>query len=387
MRTEANSYLTGLAFRMYRLRSIWSLWQEARLVYPSLSDAWDAFRGVLQSAWRNRRYRYIAKGLRWQDRIYTLVGLPGYPSPAWYKLVRNELHRVKAIPGHPGHLSVVIFAFTKKCPLRCEHCVESDVLNKHETLSLEDMKAIVRKFQDYGVVQIELSGGEPLNRFSDMLELLRGSDTEKTDFWVLSSGYHFTEDKARQLREAGLVGVSISLDHWERAAHDRFRGVEGSYDWALKAVQHARDAGLLVSLSLVPTRDFCTPDHLMGYADLAKHSGAHFIHILEPKAAGRYAGLDVELKESHLTVLDNFVQMLQSDPAYRDYPPVEYHAAYQRKVGCGGAGRRYLYVDTDGDVHVCPFCRHKWGSALREDVSSLIDRLSHAGGCPFAAAT
>lgn len=374
--SSSPAFVTGLSFRLNRLQSLWGLWKTARRIYPNLNTAWLAFRGVASEARVNARYRQVNKGVRFEGRVYTLVGMPGYPSKALDKLFRNELHRKVPVPGHPGSLSIVIFAFTKKCPLRCEHCIEWDSLNQHETLSKEDVLAIVQKFQDHGVAQIELSGGEPLNRYHDMLDVLRQSDTLNVDFWMLTSGYHLTAEKARELREAGLRGVSVSLDHWNAEAHDKFRGVEGAYHWALQATQNALEAGLLVSLSMVPVHDFCTPHNLWTYAELAKKLNVHFIRILEPRAGGHYAGLPVELTEPELNVLDRFVHDMSRRP---DYPPVEYHTAFQRKAGCFGSGKRYLYVDTDGDAHTCPFCRHKCGNVLQKPIGEIIKGM---GSCP-----
>jgi len=377
-----NNHITGLKFRLDRLQTLWQAWKIARKSYPNIGAAWKSFRCMAGMARENARIRHIVKGVVVGDRVYTLMGLPGRPSPAFNLIIKNELHRCLPIPNHTGGLAILLFAITKKCPLRCEHCFEWEALNHKETLSLEDILTVVRKFQAHGVAQIELSGGEPLHRLDDLLEVLRQSDTSQTDFWMLTSGYHLTAEKAQRLKAAGLRGVSVSLDHWSAPDHDRFRGTEGSYDWAIQATQHARNAGLLVSLSLVPTHTFCTPENLWRYADLARELQVHFIRILEPRAAGHYVGLPVELTDAELAVCENFVREIQRNKACRNYPPVEYHATFQRIAGCGGAGKRYLYVDTDGDIHACPFCRHKIGSAVTASIAENLLTLQNTGGCP-----
>jgi hypothetical protein len=44
------------------------------------------------------------------------------------------------------------------------------------------------------------------------------------------------------------------------------------------------------------------------------------------------------------------------------------------------SGNRMLYIDTDGDLHACPFCRKKYGSALDGQFESSLERL-HSKGC------
>ena len=94
---------------------------------------------------------------------------------------------------NPLHMAFV--AITKKCPLACEHCFEWDNLNKREKLSLSDLKKIVYSLQEKKIAQIHFSGGEPMLRVQDMLEVLQTAKPG-TDFWVITSGYNFTAENA-----------------------------------------------------------------------------------------------------------------------------------------------------------------------------------------------
>ena len=60
------------------------------------------------------------------------------------------------------------------------------------------------------------------------------------------------------------------------------------------------------------------------------------------------------LSESQLVVLDNFYETLYFAPAYHDWPVVTYYGYYQRRLGCSGTADRFLYVDTDDDIHALP---------------------------------
>lgn len=371
----------------------WRFWQRRLLLllpraikialrsYPDWHEARTALRGLRAVIQENDRIRHITKGAVVGGRFFTIMSYPGGPSAAQDVFIKNELHRVRPIPGHTPGLLLLIVAMTKKCPLRCEHCFEWDALNGRDTLSADDVRSIIQKFQTRGVAQVELSGGEPLNRFDDLLRIVGESDTTASDFWVLTSGYRLTADRAGALKAAGLTGVSVSLDHWDAAEHDQFRGMKGSFDWAEQAVRNARAVGLAVGLSLTPVKRFCTTENLFRYGELAKRWGVHFIRIVEPRAVGHYAGQPVELSPSELAVVEGFARTMQREPHYRDYPIIDYYGTYQRAVGCSGAGERFLYVDTDGDMHVCPFCQHKCGSAVYGTVEEGLDKMRQASRC------
>ena len=171
----------------------------------------------------------------------------------------------------------------------------------------------------------------------------------------------------------------ISLDHFDGELHNIFRGFKPSFAWVKEGTKNAIAADLVVTLSICPTKSFVTEENMMKYAELAKKMGVSFIQVLEPKAVGHYRGKDVKLAIEHEKVLEVFMLKLNYGKAYRDYPIVSYHGFYQRRAGCFGAGEKSLYIDTDGDIHACPFCHTKMGNALDPDIDESIAQLRSAG--------
>ena len=295
-------------------------------------------------------------------------------------LHRTRAERIAPFRASQPALQTLIFAITKRCPLRCEHCCEWDALNQQETLSSSEIGAAIARFQKRGVAQVLLSGGEPLQRFDDLIALLNSAAAE-SDFWILTSGFGLTPERAGRLRQAGLTGVALSLDHWNRDAHDRFRGLNGSFEWVERAAANAHGAGLLVALSLCPTRDFVSRENLDEDARTAQRLGAGFVQILEPRPVGHYRGRDVQLTEPHIALLEEFYLRLNSDSSCVNMPAVAYADRTRRRTRCFGAGDRYAYVDTDGRLHPCPFCRTPAGSVLGAGLDSALQTLQ-ANGCP-----
>jgi MoaA/NifB/PqqE/SkfB family radical SAM enzyme len=330
----------------------------------------------------------ITKLMKVDGKYYWDMHAPGWPSRAFITYNEGEMNRIMPFRNKTDYLNSMILAITKKCPLQCRHCYEWDELNKDEKLTLDDLKNIVDKFQKNGkgVTQIQFSGGEPLSRFNDLIELLK-SAKKGTDFWVVTSGFHLTLSKARELKRAGLTGLAISLDHFNPSLHNEFRGSEESFKWVIKAVEHAHQAKLVVILSLCPTKRFVSEDNMKQYARLAKKLGAAFILMIEPRDVGRYAGQHVALTEAQEKILENFFISMNYDPEYADMPAVSYHGYHQRRVGCFGSGDRYLYIDTDGDMHVCPFCRQKLGNILATSVDESVGKLKEVGCHKFKHAT
>jgi MoaA/NifB/PqqE/SkfB family radical SAM enzyme len=370
--------VTGLEQRAVRALIWLQILQVATERYGSAVEAARVLgelrrlRGSLRGRAANRKYVKAAGRYFWD------LNSPGWPSAAFDSFISAELGRVRRYPGAPQTLQTMMLAITKKCPLRCEHCSEWDALNGRETLTLDDLRSIVGKFQARGVAQLQLSGGEPLRRFDDLLALIAAGGG-RTDFWLLTSGYGLTDERARALRAAGLTGVQVSLDHWQAAAHDRFRGTPGSFAWVVRAAAAARGADLAVCFNLCATRAFVTAPNLERYAQLAARLGGGFIQILEPRAVGHYRGADVDLGPDQQALLERFFLTVNHERGGDGLPICTYQAFDQRRIGCYSAGDRFLFVDTDGRAHACPFCQRATADCRQADATEILGAVRAAG--------
>ncbi len=320
----------------------------------------------------------IAKFFYSNSRFFFNPNMPGFPSLSCNRFIINELNSVLPFKKGEQRLTAVIFSITHKCPLRCDHCFEWDRLGIKETLSLSDIKIILKKIQTYGVSQIQIGGGEPMSRFEDMLHILRAAD-KGTDFWMLTSGFNLTYENARELKKAGLTGVRISIDHWDMEKHNAFRRNNNAFQWAIEASQNSRKAGLAMGLSVCINKEFLSEEYFMKYLEFAKSIKASFILLLEPRETGHYKDMDVRLPEESMKVVDDFYIRVNSSPQYEQYPIIIFPGYHQRKIGCFGAGIRFLYIDSNGSVHACPFCQEEMGKALEDDLKEVIPVIRQKG--------
>jgi MoaA/NifB/PqqE/SkfB family radical SAM enzyme len=386
--------VSGHRLRLVRALMILQVAGIALRRFPQPARVWRALRSLADLLTNMSGGRTVAKCAQAGGRYFTHLYGPGWPSRAFRDHLTAELElavaagddqmRSSRAPATPGaRLQTVIFAVTKSCQLRCQHCCEWEALNQPEALSAADIASVVSRFQTLGVVQIHFSGGEPLLRIDDVIEAVRQAKPG-TDFWIFTSGVGLTRECATRLRNAGIVGVNLSLDHWRPAGHDAFRGMAGTFAWVERAAASVRGADLALCLTLCPAREFVSRDNLFRYAELATGLGAGFIQILEPRSVGRYAGRQISLGVEERAILERFCLEMNHDPAHAHRPVVIYPGWDQRRIGCLGAGWRYVYVDTDARLHPCPFCRRAGESALAGDLGSAILAL-RGRGCPAPA--
>jgi MoaA/NifB/PqqE/SkfB family radical SAM enzyme len=296
----------------------------------------------------------MKKMYRIDGKYYFNIYTPGWPSKTYDTIWGSELRRHAPRNVEPEKTFFAFLAITRKCPMRCEHCFEWDNLNQKESFTKEDLLKVTDIYQQQGVKQFHFSGGEPMTRINDLLELFRYTKG-KSENWVVTSGFNCTKENALKLKEAGCKGVVVSIDHYIPELHNIFRGNKDAFNHAVAAVAAVKNAGLVSAMSVCVTKAFIDGGHLLPYLEFAHSLGVHFVQLLEPRAIGHYNGANVLLEEKHIVQLEKFFKAVNHSKEYRDYPIIQYHGYHQRRVGCF-AGSRSVYIDSAGDVHSCPFC-------------------------------
>jgi MoaA/NifB/PqqE/SkfB family radical SAM enzyme len=345
----------------------------------SIKKAWKLHKQMIQlrqDVWNGEMKKIYKVDGKYYYNQYT----PAWPSRQYDQLIVQEAkRRVFNLTDHAA--SFIFFAITRKCPLRCEHCFEWDNLNKKETFSLKELDAIVDHFKSQGMFQMHLSGGEPMLRVRDIEQLVKKHGRD-IDFWVLTSGFNCTRENLKILKQAGLKGIVVSIDHHVEELHDLFRRKEGAYKNALNAIKFAQELKLATAISICVTKSFLDGGNLWHYANFAKRLGVEFVQVLEPRNIGNYKDKDVLLEEHHIATLEEFFLSINHSSETKNYPTFSYHGYHQRRIGCF-AGSRSIYIDSAGNVHSCPFCHtaaYNIKSYLRDE--QLIDLPQKQNDCP-----
>jgi MoaA/NifB/PqqE/SkfB family radical SAM enzyme len=145
-------------------------------------------------------------------------------------------------PDRPYHVQWML---TRKCNYRCKGC---NVWREQDAseLSAEDIKRGLDILRKLGVVEIVLSGGNPLLR-DDIDEII-----EYASRFFVTTVYDngsMAAEKIDALRNADIVAISI--DSLDSEKNDYIKGVEGSLNKAVEAVEKLHEEG--ISVTVTPT--------------------------------------------------------------------------------------------------------------------------------------
>ncbi|MCB1619768.1 MAG: radical SAM protein [Thiothrix sp.] len=135
-----------------------------------------------------------------------------------------------------------VWEITLKCNLACSHCGSRAGDARHEELSTTEALDLVRQMADAGITEVTLIGGEAFLR-RDWLDIAREIVRCGMICSMTTGGYGISRTTAERMKAAGINQVSVSLDGMEQA-HDRLRGVKGSWRQALNTMRHLHAVGI-----------------------------------------------------------------------------------------------------------------------------------------------
>ena len=290
---------------------------------------------------------------------------------------------------------VVVWNITQRCNLRCIHCYAHAKAGLQENeLSTAEGRALIDDLADMGAPVLLLSGGEPLMR-PDMPELAEYAVSRGMRAVISTNGTLIDRDTARVLKDIGLSYVGISLDG-NRQVNDRFRGMEGAFDQAMKGIENCQAAGIKVGLRFTINR--FNVDEIPGLFDLLEETEVPRICFYHLVYAGRGSSLvndDVSHEETRqiLDLIMDRTRDLHDRGKPKEVLTVDNHAdgpyVYMRLLRenperaaevlellqmneGNNSGRGIGCVSWDGEVHADQFWRHHSFGNVRQRPFSEI---------------
>lgn len=136
----------------------------------------------------------------------------------------------------------VVWELTLACNLHCSHCGSRAGKRRPNELETDEALEVVDQLARLGTRELSIIGGEAYLR-KDWTQIVERA-TGHGIFCAMQTGARaLTEKRLEAGIKAGLKGLGVSLDGL-REHHDRVRGVQGSWDFALLTLERAKAAGL-----------------------------------------------------------------------------------------------------------------------------------------------
>lgn len=187
---------------------------------------------------------------------------------------------------------------TDRCNLRCCYCMPEGVqdVGMKNILTFEEIWEIVRTGVSLGITHIRITGGEPLVR-KGCVDLIRGiREIPGVETITMTTNGVLLENYAKQLKEAGVDGVNISLDTLDPEEFYKITGKRELQE-VLAGIRAAKTAGLPVKLNAVNRKEL-DPIPLVRYAQ-EENLPLRFIEMMPVGYGKKYVGRsNEELRET-----------------------------------------------------------------------------------------
>jgi cyclic pyranopterin phosphate synthase len=219
-------------------------------------------------------------------------------------------------------------------------------LPKGEILSFEEITRLARSFVGLGVNKLRITGGEPLLR-TDLPRLISMlSEVDPSIDLTLTTNAYLLPQQARELKDAGLQRVTISLDTLDDDIFRQMNGRGFPVQRVLDGIEKAAEVGLApIKINAVVQKG--VNDHTV--VELARYfkSTGHIVRFIEYMDVGNRNGWKWDHVVSAADIIKRIDAELPLEPKESNYR--------------GEVANRYRYRDGTGEIGVIasvtmPFC-------------------------------
>ena len=250
--------------------------------------------------------------------------------------------------------TTLLAELTHRCPLHCPYCSNPlELIRGEAELSTDDWKRVFGQARDLGVLQLGLSGGEPLVR-KDLEELAAHARSIGLYSTLVTSGLGLTRKRAEALKDAGLEHVQISIQDADTANAERIAGVR-SVKQKQAAVALVQELGFAFSINVVLHRG--NLDRIGEIIDLAGSWGADRLEL----ANTQYYGWGLKNRAALMPTREQVQRAKaiaeEAIERYRKKMQIifvlpDYYEQYP-KACYGGWGKLYIVVTPNGLALPC----------------------------------
>lgn len=267
---------------------------------------------------------------------------------------------------HGKPLRGIDFAITYICNMKCQHCFANSLkkTGEQQFMLAEHYKYIAEEAMRLGCTYFGFQGGELFLR-KDYLDIIKAVYPRKNRIAVTTNGSYINENIIRQLKSIGVDIVNFSLDSGFAHEHDKFRGVEGSFQKAMEAIKIAKKHKIRIAINATVHHDNL---HAEGFCKLIEFANENniLLNTLFAAPSGQW--------QNNRDALLNEEDVVYYNKLRERYP----YLVRDIDSGFYGTGcpavKEVLYITPYGNVLGCPFIHLSLGNIFCESLETIRKR-------------
>lgn len=253
---------------------------------------------------------------------------------------------------------------TSACNLHCTGCWAAEYGNKLN-LTFDELDDIIRQGKEMGVYFYIYTGGEPLVRKKDLMELCRKHND--CVFMSFTNGTLIDEQFCQDMLEVKNFFPVLSVEGLEEATD--FRRGEGVYGKVLKAMDLLHAHKLPIGISCCYTAKNIPSIVSDEFIDTMISKGVKYAWYFHYMPVGNDADVSLLPSPEQREFMYHRIRELRET---KEIFPMDFQNDGEYLQGCIAGGRRYFHINANGDMDPCVFI-HYSDSNIRQ--KSILEGL------------
>ena len=248
----------------------------------------------------------------------------------------------------------LIAELTHRCPLHCVYCSNpTELAARADELATDQWSGIFRQAANLGMLQLDLTGGEPLAR-PDLVELVQSARVAGLYVNLITSGLPMDEARLDALIAAGLDHLQLSFQAARPETAAEISSTR-THQQKLRLLEWLKSRRVAVTINFVIHRaNLHQLDDMLAIAESSSATRVEFAHV-------QYYGWAFANREKLLPARE---QVLESVDFFKraqerlagklrvEYVVPDYHARFPKPC-MGGWGRKLMLITPRGDALPC----------------------------------
>lgn len=260
---------------------------------------------------------------------------------------------------------------TPYCNLSCVHCYLQDQ-HKKSLLTIDEVKTIIDKLYEAGVLFLYFTGGEILTR-NDFIDIYVYAKRKGFIIELLTNGTLLSQREIDVFNELPPASVSISMYGKNEDSYYRVTGVHGQYERVIYAFNLLKDNGIHFEIKYIGMKE--NQDDFFDVKAVADKYGAVFSYSMElfPTLQGSQCTKDHMIPLDKIIEIErNYTEKKEENIRLSKIPNPFIERKEVPLYLCDMAVSNFL-IDYQGFINPCHKCRFKEWNLLNCDLRTAWD--------------
>ncbi len=244
----------------------------------------------------------------------------------------------------------ILFDPTSACNLNCKGCWAAEYGHK-QNLTLDEMQSIVTQGKELGCHFYWLTGGEPLIKKKEVLQICRNN--KDCIFLIFTNATLVDEDFCKAMNECGNITLALSIEGSEES-NDWRRG-EGAYATTLKAMELLQKNKCIFGVSVCYTSKNLPVVTSDEFVDMIIDKGAKFMLNFNYMPVGHGADVSLIPTPEQRKELYMWNKKMRNSKTGKPIFIMDFQNDGEYVGGCIAGGRNYFHINSAGDIEPCVF--------------------------------